>query len=264
MNRVRWDERGEITIAGWAIIATILFVGPTVIVGVGSLFGPDDPPRIGGARLDTPTVAGPAPPDNQCAMDAYSSFGLQWNNPVPGWSIPGHNPPDPSEPDYSNKLRIYKAVITERVTDARSLWIERDCHKPQDPIDNPAVTPLPTEPVALNINGVYATAEDIARSSYDLPDVEGSIGCAGRAIPPEMTFSVNGTNLTAVVADTPGQPAYSNNGTFDPGSGAWYTTYPDGGRYLIGRFFVSGDKILLSDGIMYTGDCALAFTGEKK
>ncbi len=259
----RFDERGEITIVGWVVIGTILFVGPLVIVGIGSLFEKDDPNRVAIGAPETATVAGPAPPDNQCAADAYSNFGLQWNNPVPGWSVPGHDPPDPSEPDYSSKLRIYKAVIAERVTDARALWIERDCHKAQDPIGNPAVTPQPSQPPVLNVNGVFATAEVIGDSTYDLPDIEGTTGCAGRSIPPEMTFSVNGTSLTVTLADTKGQPAFSNNGTYDPGSGAWFATYPDGGRYLSGRFFLSGEKILLSNGLMYTGDCALAFSGEK-
>ena len=266
---LRHDERGEITIVGWVVIATIAFVGPTIIVGVGSLFGDDDNRSTAATpSFESPVLPGPAPPENDCARDAYQGFGLEWNGAGgPGWTVPGTVPPVPGDANFQQEMRNYKAIVAARVVDAVSLWTERGCHQiRKTDVPSPDPEPSPTASPPPSIAGTYQIEEDVSRRATGAAAADDPLGCAARRVPPEMTVGGGGTSTSISInlVDTPGSSAFTSTGTFDPSTGSFAIDYPDAsGRYLQGRFVLFGDRLLLSDGQMFSGECTFFFQGTK-
>jgi hypothetical protein len=264
MVRIRRGEAGVIPVwFVWAVAALGGIVVGSVVVWEVIDPGPDKPP------IDL--FVGPAPETlGPCEISAAAAQGLRWNGEEDGWRA--DNFPEPVLTDDYDVDRLAVAAWKsqmEVLVDAAFVAIDAcpDAEASPSPSSSLEPTPSPSAsglPSDASVAGIYATTEDESRRSTGTGDALDPLGCAGRRVPPDITVLQTGTTLQFTFVDTPGQPTFTANGTYDPATGAFLIPYPDGAKAMEGLFVTFSGKPEMRDAKLYSGDCTFFFGAIKR
>ena len=262
LSRIRHDERGELSIAAWLVIAVLVAVGPAVLVSLSYLFSDEYGSRGGGGSTGVDdTIFVSAPRCREANELAQREFGLVYT--ARGWRLTDEPAPvyEGDQRAFNMAFASYRGTVLAKLDGATDA-LERECRR-QEPLGD--TTTIVTEPPRAqpDIPGTY---------TYE-PDTSGQAGeCAAVIHPRELTVTLSGTDL-AVTAVTPDLVAVYRGSlgpdyTFD-----LVATFESGdfagteiGR-IRGRFDVFNGVTIIREGIRdieIGGGCRFGYAATKK